>query len=82
MGYVYSGSHTTIPIGRVADYNNTNPSRAVAIYRTLATPQFVSSEQRSGQVDFSTLIYGNSGYSLLHPNSTTETVAQKVDIIV
>lgn len=37
MGFIYSGSNTTLPIGRVEDYNNTNPSRSVAIYRTLQT---------------------------------------------
>lgn len=84
MVYVYSGSNTTAPIGKVMDYNNTNPSRSVEIYRML-TSNPVNFVSNSGQADFSSdfasAIYRNGQYSLLHPNSTTDTVAQYIDTL-
>lgn len=85
MGYIYSGSNTTSPIGKVMDYNNTNPSRGVAIYRLLGSENTVSTSRYSVNRDFSNefsnAIYGDGPYSLLHPNSTTEMVANNIDTI-
>jgi len=82
MGYIYSGSNTTTPIGKVMDYNNTNPSKGVALYRVLQTNyEPVSSQRNSNPTTFAGAIYGEGPYSLLHPNSTTEYVAQNIDTL-
>lgn len=80
MGFIYSGSNTTLPIGRVEDYNNTNPSRGVAIYRTLQTSGTpMSFSPHSTQ--FAQTIYGDGPYSLLRPNSTSDVLAQNIDLM-
>jgi hypothetical protein len=83
MVHVYSSSNTTLPIGRVADYNNTNPSRAVKMYRTLSTGTNLGAAYfpKQTQSDFARLIYGNRPYSLLHPNVTSDTLAKNTDYI-
>ncbi len=84
MVYVYSGSNTTSPIGKVMDYNNTNPSRSVGIYRLLSSEPttFVSNSYQSDfSSNFADAIYGDGPYSLLHPNSTTESVAMRLDTL-
>lgn len=85
MGYIYSGSNTTMPIGKVMDYNNTNPSKGVALYRILTTdyePHLPVSQASSGHsTSFANAIYGGGPYSLLHPNSTTEYLAQNIDTL-
>lgn len=85
MVYVYSGSNTSSPIGKVMDYNNTNPSRSVGIYRMLSAGPVTSFVSNNGQTDFSSdfagAIYGNGPYSLLHPNSTTQEVANHIDTL-
>lgn len=85
MGYVYSGSNTTSPIGKVMDYNNTNPSKSVAVYRMLGSDISVSTGRQNVNNDFSNefsnAIYGNGPYSLLHPNLTTDMVANNIDTI-
>ena len=83
MGFIYSGSNTTLPIGRVEDYNNTNPSRSVAIYRTLqtsGTPMSFSPEIKHN-TQFAQTIYGDSPYSLLRPNSISDVLAQNIDLM-
>lgn len=82
MVYVYSGSNTTSPIGKVMDYNNTNPSRSVEIYRLLSSNKmsFISnSEQTDFSSSFANAIYGDGPYSLIHPNMSTEHVAKRFD---
>lgn len=84
MGYIYSGSNTTSPIGKVMDYNNTNPSKGVAVYRLLSvnSPSSATVSSRSESVsDFSQAIYAKGPYSLLHPNSTTDDVAKRLDLL-
>lgn len=83
MGFIYSGSNTTLPIGRVEDYNNTNPSRGVAIYRTLqtsGTPMSFPPEVKHN-TQFAQTIYGDGPYSLLRPNSTSNVLAQNIDLM-
>lgn len=83
MGFIYSGSNTTLPIGRVEDYNNTNPSRSVAIYRTLqtsGTPMSFSPEVKHN-TQFAKSIYNDGHYSLLRPNSTSNVLAQNIDLM-
>ncbi len=84
MVYVYSGSNTMAPIGKVMDYNNTNPSRSVGIYRLLSSNK-LSFISNSNQTDFSSnfanAIYGDGPYSLNHPNMSTEHVAMRFDAL-
>jgi len=81
MVYVYSGSNTTAPVGPVRDYNNTNPSRAVGLYRIL-TPninqQMFETQQKTS---FAMAIYGDGPYSLSHPNVKSDILAQNTDYI-
>ena len=84
MGYIYSGSNTTLPIGKVMDYNNTNPASGVAAYRMLGPTIAVSSAypEKSGfSENFSLAIYGEGPYRLLHPNSLTNEVANNLDLL-
>ncbi len=83
MVNVYTGSNTTIPIGMIQDYNNTNPSRAVNLYRTLATSPNPSSfhAEKTHASDFAQAIYGDGPYSLLFPNNKSEVRALNVDYI-
>lgn len=85
MGYIYSGSNTTSPIGKVMDYNNTNPSRGVTVYRMLSTNHLVLDVNHGGKTGFSRsfadAIYGDGPYSLLHPNATTEYSANNIDTL-
>lgn len=84
MVYVYSGSNTTSPIGKVMDYNNTNPSRSVGIYRLLSSNKmsYISNtEQTDFSSNFANAIYGDGPYSLNHPNMMTEQVARRFDAL-
>lgn len=84
MGYIYSGSNTTSPIGKVMDYNNTNPSSSVAIYRTLASahnPLTFTPVDSGSQTNFARAIYGEGPYSLLHPNYTNDYLANNIDML-
>lgn len=85
MGYIYLGSNTTSPIGKVMDYNNTNPSKGVTVYRILSTNHLVSNVSHSDKTGFSgsfaDAIYGDGPYSLLHPNATTEYSANNIDTL-
>lgn len=85
MGYIYSGSNTTIPVGGIMDYNNTNPSRGVANYRMLAplyaTNQFPQSNQSSSSGEIASAMYKGGSYSLIHPNCTSNILAQNVDVL-
>ncbi len=80
MVYVYSGSNSTSPIGKVMDYNNTNPSSKVTLYRILSqykTPQLITMIDN----EFSNAFCRNSGYSLEHPNVTGDELAQNIDLL-
>lgn len=85
MVQVYSTSNTNAPIGRIADYNNTSPSRQVALYRILNTdvnPISISTLATGPQDnDFAQAIYAGGPYSLLHPNSTTDFCARNIDVL-
>ncbi len=82
MGLIYSGSNTTAPIGKIMDYNNTNPSKGVALYRLLSpNPLTVNASSYTQPGSFSQAIYGDGPYSLLHPNSTTASVANNIDLL-
>jgi hypothetical protein len=83
MVYIYSSSNTTSPVGRVEDYNNTNPTSGVKMYKTLATSSNLGAAYFPAQTqsDFARLIYGNSPYSLLHPNVTSDILAKNTDYI-
>lgn len=83
MVNVYTGSNTTLPIGMIQDYNNTNPSRAVNLYRTLATSPNPSSfhAEKSHALNFAQAIYGDGPYSLLRPNNTTDVKAVNIDYV-
>lgn len=84
MVYVYSGSNTTSPIGKVMDYNNTNPSCSVGIYRLLSSNKmsYISNtEQADFSSNFANAIYGDGPYSLNHPNMSTEYVARRFDAL-
>lgn len=82
MVKIYTGSNTTAPIGRIEDYNNTNPSRGIAIYRTLSTNQTkYQLTQESHKTEFAQLIYGNGPYNLVHPNNTTSQKAKTIDVL-
>lgn len=81
MAQIYTTSNSGIPVGRVADYNNTNPSRAITRFREISTspnPMTISSEKHS---DFASAIYGNGPYSLVCPNQTSDILAQNLDFI-
>lgn len=81
MGFIYSSSNTTLPIGRVEDYNNTNPAHRIAIYRTKQTMSTPLSANGHSTTQMAQLIYGNGPYSLLRPNSTSNVLAQKLDLM-
>ncbi len=82
MIHVYTGSNTTAPIDRIEDYNNTNPSSGIAVYRTLSynQTQYLPT-QESHQTEFAQLVYGNGPYNLQHPNNTTSQKAQNIDVL-
>ncbi len=85
MVQIYSTSNTNVPIAGIADYNNTSPSRQVALYRILnagMNPLSINTVPTEHYVDsFAHAIYGDGPYSLLHPNSTTEFCARNVDVL-
>ncbi len=83
MGYINTSSNTTMPIGSIQDYNNTNPSKGVAAYRVLtaANPNTFTSFQAKQKSGFASAIYGNGPYSLLRPNSTSEVLARNIDLM-
>lgn len=82
MVHVYTGSNTTAPIGRIEDYNNTNPSRSVAVYRTLsANTNWQTMTESHNQTEFAQLVYGDGPYSLAHPNAISDTNAQNIDYL-
>ena len=80
MVNINTGSNINTPIGM--DYNNTNPSAAVKIYRTLTTsPNPSSFYAENHHSDFARAIYGNGPYSLVCPNNTTDTRAVNIDLL-
>lgn len=83
MGYIHTGSNTTMPIGSIQDYNNTNPSKGVAAYRitTASNLHTSTSFQPSQKSGFASMIYGDGPYSLLRPNSTSEILAKNLDLM-
>lgn len=83
MVNIYSTSNSSLPIGKVMDYNNTNPSRNVALYRVAAErfPQTAPIVEQNQQNSFAQAIYGDGPYSLLCPNATTEFLAQNIDLL-
>lgn len=81
MVQIYSTSNSGIPIGRVADYNNTDSSRTITKFRELTPSQNPLSISLKKQPNFASAIYGNGPYSLLHPNQTSEILAQNIDFI-
>ena len=80
MVQIYSNSNSGIPIGRVADYNNTNPSRAITSFRNLAkaTNPVTINPQRN---DFASAVYGDGPYSLTMPNQASDILALNIDYI-
>lgn len=83
MVKIYTGSNTTMPIGRIQDFNNTNPSKGVAAYRNLTAfnPQSFTSYHTHQKSSFASAIYGNGPYSLSCPNVTSEILAKNIDFI-
>ena len=82
MVQFYTGTNTTAPIGMVNDYNNTNPSRAISMYRTLATsPNPSSYHAEKTTTDFAQAVYGDGPYNLLRPNNTTAETAVNIDFV-
>lgn len=82
MIHVYTSSNTTAPIGRIEDYNNTNPSRGVAVYRNLSeNSNWQPMTEYRHQTEFAKLIYGNGPYSLLHPNVQSDVNARNTDYL-
>ena len=81
MVYVYSGSNSTVPIGKVMDYNNTNPSSKVAVYRILSQSYNPQQSMTTLENNFSNAFYHNSGYSLEHPTVTGHKLAQNIDLL-
>ena len=85
MAYIYSASNSMAPVGKVMDYNNTNPSQGVAVYRLLSdSNNLLSVQPRTYSYSansFAEAIYSSGPYSLLHPNSTTEFCANNVDYL-
>lgn len=83
MVNIYSTSGTTLPIGKVLDYNNTNPAHRVALYRVASEhfPQSTPVSAKNQQTSFAKAIYGDGPYSLLYPNATTELLAQNIDLL-
>ena len=82
MTAITTSSNTTLPVGMVADYNNTNAALAVKTYRTemSANPQ-IYVKSSGNENSFANAIYGDGPYSLNHPNSISEVLAQNVDVI-
>lgn len=83
MVKIYTGSNSTMSVGRIQDFNNTNPSKGVAAYRNLnsSNPKSFTPYDMTQKVDFATAIYGNGPYSLSCPNVTSETLAKSFDVI-
>lgn len=83
MVNIYSTSNTSLPIGKVMDYNNTNPSSNVALYRVAAEgfSQTAPIVEHTQQNSFAQAIYGDGPYSLLCPNATSEFLAQNIDLL-
>jgi hypothetical protein len=84
MAYVYSSSNISIPVGKVADYNNTNASRAIKLYRmSFATKPNLGAKYlpEQSQNSFANLIYGNGPYSLNHPKVSSNTLANVTDYL-
>jgi len=79
MVQVYSTQNSGIPIGRVADYNNTSPARAISLYRKLNQYQPGINTTNFNQNSFANAIYGNGPFNLLRPNSTSDILAQNID---
>lgn len=82
MYNIVTSSNTTLPVGMVQDYNNTDPSLAVTTYRTetSASPMpAYTTEPKEGS--FAQAIYGDGPYSLNHPNSTSDVLCQNIDYI-
>ena len=85
MAYIYSASNSTMPVGKVMDYNNTNPSRGIAFYRLLSethNPLNVQTKTfEASSFSFADAIYSGGPYSLLHPNANNSFRANVVDYL-
>lgn len=79
MAQVYTNSNYGVPVGVVADYNNTNPSREISRYRTISTSTPHSFAPTANHSDFAFAIYGNGPFSLTCPNNASDTLAQNID---
>jgi hypothetical protein len=73
----YTSSNTSIPVGRVEAYNNTNPARQIASYRQIGTTLPQSTTQMTSPQN----LFANGQFNLLHPNQKSETLAQNIDLI-
>ena len=79
---VTTSSNTTLPVGMIQNYNNTDASLAVKTYRmeTSSNPMTFSAEPMA-KTAFAKAIYGDGPYSLNHPNSTSDVLCQNLDFI-
>lgn len=81
MGHFYTTSNTTVPIGKVMDYNNTNPAGRVALYRLSSNGVLRNPLRGDFSGSFAQAVYGDSSYSLTCPNVRSDVVAQNIDYI-
>ncbi|MCM1339634.1 MAG: hypothetical protein NC191_08190 [Muribaculaceae bacterium] len=81
MVNTYTASNYGVPVGHVADFNNTNPSHKIRKFKAteqITTPVSVPQNTHS---NFASAVYGDGPYSLNHPNQKSEILAQSVDYI-
>lgn len=83
MVYIYTGSSTTNPIGKVSDFNNTNPAKSVALYRLEGNSSVENGrvQTSNNENNFGCAFYGNGPYSLSHPNYKSDILAQNIDFL-
>ena len=83
MNSIVTSSNTTLPVGMVSDYNNTNASVAVKTYRleTSKGAETYAPTRGGNDMSFAQAVYGDGPYSLARPNSTSEILAQNIDLI-
>lgn len=79
---ITTSSNTTLPVGMIQNYNNTDASLAVKTYRieTSSNPMTFQAEP-TPQNSFAQAIYGDGPYSLNRPNSTSDVLCQNIDYI-
>ena len=83
MNSIVTSSNTTLPVGMVSDYNNTNASVAVKTYRmeTSKGTEAFTPVKNGNNMSFAQAVYGDGPYSLNRPNSASEILAQNIDLI-